>query len=210
MLSLTWRTPTPARQCAQHTHNQIKLLQTCLIRIIKTISHYCKDKERDYQSFEPLNSQTHLTLTSAISCQKLHCDTNPNLHVPARNILSAQFTVNKASLESSWRTLCVFFPQVAQKVLKNAKLACSRLGQYRMPFAWAARWARTSWKLLFSSVCVYRQSQYLIVLFCSTGLCLKTPQELWIKAHGSPRCTGRTVINSPKRISSNCWRISGS
>ncbi|XP_043987306.1 dedicator of cytokinesis protein 9-like isoform X9 [Gambusia affinis] len=29
--------------------------------------------------------------------------------------------------------------KMAQKVLKNAKLACSRLGQYRMPFAWAAR-----------------------------------------------------------------------
>uniref|UniRef100_A0A4W6G2V5 Dedicator of cytokinesis 9 n=1 Tax=Lates calcarifer TaxID=8187 RepID=A0A4W6G2V5_LATCA len=29
--------------------------------------------------------------------------------------------------------------KVAQKVLKNSKLACSRLGQYRMPFAWAAR-----------------------------------------------------------------------
>ncbi|XP_008423185.1 dedicator of cytokinesis protein 9-like isoform X11 [Poecilia reticulata] len=29
--------------------------------------------------------------------------------------------------------------KVAQKVLKNAKTACSRLGQYRMPFAWAAR-----------------------------------------------------------------------
>uniref|UniRef100_A0A8C2GID0 Dedicator of cytokinesis 9b n=1 Tax=Cyprinus carpio TaxID=7962 RepID=A0A8C2GID0_CYPCA len=29
--------------------------------------------------------------------------------------------------------------KVAQKVLKNAKIACSRLGQYRMPFAWAAR-----------------------------------------------------------------------
>ncbi|XP_048834402.1 dedicator of cytokinesis protein 9-like isoform X21 [Brienomyrus brachyistius] len=29
--------------------------------------------------------------------------------------------------------------KVAQKVLKNARLACSRLGQYRMPFAWAAR-----------------------------------------------------------------------
>ncbi|KAL2102932.1 hypothetical protein ACEWY4_002100 [Coilia grayii] len=29
--------------------------------------------------------------------------------------------------------------KVAQKVLKNAKMACHRLGQYRMPFAWAAR-----------------------------------------------------------------------
>ncbi|XP_069614099.1 dedicator of cytokinesis protein 9 isoform X10 [Ranitomeya imitator] len=29
--------------------------------------------------------------------------------------------------------------KVAQKVLKNAKQSCSRLGQYRMPFAWAAR-----------------------------------------------------------------------
>ncbi|KAG5833777.1 hypothetical protein ANANG_G00279480 [Anguilla anguilla] len=29
--------------------------------------------------------------------------------------------------------------KAAQKVLRNAKLACSRLGQYRMPFAWAAR-----------------------------------------------------------------------
>ncbi|KAM6893914.1 dedicator of cytokinesis protein 9-like [Xenentodon cancila] len=29
--------------------------------------------------------------------------------------------------------------KIAQKVLKNAKMACSRLGQYRMPFAWAAR-----------------------------------------------------------------------
>ncbi|GCB72056.1 hypothetical protein scyTo_0001806 [Scyliorhinus torazame] len=29
--------------------------------------------------------------------------------------------------------------KVAQKVLKNAKQACTRLGQYRMPFAWAAR-----------------------------------------------------------------------
>ncbi|XP_034072736.1 dedicator of cytokinesis protein 9 isoform X1 [Gymnodraco acuticeps] len=29
--------------------------------------------------------------------------------------------------------------KMSQKVLKNAKMACSRLGQYRMPFAWAAR-----------------------------------------------------------------------
>ncbi|XP_053273525.1 dedicator of cytokinesis protein 9 isoform X1 [Pleuronectes platessa] len=29
--------------------------------------------------------------------------------------------------------------KMAQKVLKNAKTACNRLGQYRMPFAWAAR-----------------------------------------------------------------------
>ncbi|KAM7375212.1 hypothetical protein PAMA_014344 [Pampus argenteus] len=29
--------------------------------------------------------------------------------------------------------------KIAQKVLKNAKTACSRLGQYRMPFAWSAR-----------------------------------------------------------------------
>ncbi|XP_069734810.1 dedicator of cytokinesis protein 9 isoform X3 [Phaenicophaeus curvirostris] len=29
--------------------------------------------------------------------------------------------------------------KTAQKVLKNAKQACQRLGQYRMPFAWAAR-----------------------------------------------------------------------
>ncbi|XP_017282313.1 dedicator of cytokinesis protein 9 isoform X4 [Kryptolebias marmoratus] len=29
--------------------------------------------------------------------------------------------------------------KITQKVLKNAKTACSRLGQYRMPFAWAAR-----------------------------------------------------------------------
>uniref|UniRef100_A0A4W6EIS7 Dedicator of cytokinesis 9b n=1 Tax=Lates calcarifer TaxID=8187 RepID=A0A4W6EIS7_LATCA len=29
--------------------------------------------------------------------------------------------------------------KMAQKVLKNAKTACSRLGQYRMPFAWSAR-----------------------------------------------------------------------
>ena len=31
---------------------------------------------------------------------------------------------------------------MAQKVLKNAKTACSRLGQYRMPFAWAARYEK--------------------------------------------------------------------
>lgn len=31
-------------------------------------------------------------------------------------------------------------PQVAQKVLKNAKMACHRLGHYRMPFAWAVRY----------------------------------------------------------------------
>ncbi|KAF4109275.1 hypothetical protein G5714_010348 [Onychostoma macrolepis] len=29
--------------------------------------------------------------------------------------------------------------KAAQKVLKNAKMACNRLGHYRMPFAWAAR-----------------------------------------------------------------------
>ncbi|KAF7711080.1 dedicator of cytokinesis protein 9 isoform X8 [Silurus meridionalis] len=29
--------------------------------------------------------------------------------------------------------------KAAQKVLKNARVACSRLGQYRMPFAWTAR-----------------------------------------------------------------------
>lgn len=33
--------------------------------------------------------------------------------------------------------------KVAQKVLKNAKMACHRLGQYRMPFAWAARYEKT-------------------------------------------------------------------
>lgn len=32
---------------------------------------------------------------------------------------------------------------MAQKVLKNAKTACSRLGQYRMPFAWSARYKKT-------------------------------------------------------------------
>jgi len=37
----------------------------------------------------------------------------------------------------SWLNSDVF--KVAQKVLKNAKQACQRLGQYRMPFAWAAR-----------------------------------------------------------------------
>lgn len=31
---------------------------------------------------------------------------------------------------------------MAQKVLKNAKMACHRLGQYRMPFAWAARYEK--------------------------------------------------------------------
>lgn len=30
-------------------------------------------------------------------------------------------------------------PQTAQKVLKAAKQTCQRLGQYRMPFAWAAK-----------------------------------------------------------------------
>ncbi|KAM8905418.1 dedicator of cytokinesis protein 9 isoform 3-T3 [Spinachia spinachia] len=34
---------------------------------------------------------------------------------------------------------CSDSTKMAQKVLKNAKMACSRLGQYRMPFAWAAR-----------------------------------------------------------------------
>uniref|UniRef100_G3PKX9 Dedicator of cytokinesis 9b n=1 Tax=Gasterosteus aculeatus aculeatus TaxID=481459 RepID=G3PKX9_GASAC len=34
---------------------------------------------------------------------------------------------------------CSDSTKMAQKVLKNAKTACSRLGQYRMPFAWAAR-----------------------------------------------------------------------
>ncbi|XP_075056037.1 dedicator of cytokinesis protein 9 isoform X4 [Mixophyes fleayi] len=51
--------------------------------------------------------------------------------------------------------------KVAQKVLKNAKQACSRLGQYRMPFAWAARplFKDSSWTLdksgRFSTI--YRQ-----------------------------------------------------
>ncbi|XP_063809332.1 dedicator of cytokinesis protein 9 isoform X4 [Pseudophryne corroboree] len=51
--------------------------------------------------------------------------------------------------------------KVAQKVLKNAKQACSRLGQYRMPFAWAARplFKDSSWTLdksgRFSAI--YRQ-----------------------------------------------------
>ncbi|KAI2663347.1 Dedicator of cytokinesis protein 9 [Labeo rohita] len=35
------------------------------------------------------------------------------------------------------------------------------------------------------------------------------PQGLWIKALGSPRCTGKTVINSQKKTFSNCWRILG-
>lgn len=93
--------------CPTYTHTQPN--QMTLIRIIKTTSGYGMDRERDYQSFESVNSQTHLTLTSAISFQKLHCDTNPNLRTSARNILSAQFSVNKASLESFWRTLCMFF-----------------------------------------------------------------------------------------------------
>uniref|UniRef100_A0A3Q1J616 Uncharacterized protein n=1 Tax=Anabas testudineus TaxID=64144 RepID=A0A3Q1J616_ANATE len=35
--------------------------------------------------------------------------------------------------------LMLFSPQTAQKVLKTAKQTCQRLGQYRMPFAWAAK-----------------------------------------------------------------------
>lgn len=45
--------------------------------------------------------------------------------------------VQKMQLLKPGYFLCLL--QVAQKVLKNAKQACQRLGQYRMPFAWAAR-----------------------------------------------------------------------
>lgn len=46
--------------------------------------------------------------------------------------------------------LCFFLlHKVAQKVLKNAKMACHRLGQYRMPFAWAARYERPSFVFMF-------------------------------------------------------------
>lgn len=34
---------------------------------------------------------------------------------------------------------CVRDPQTVQKVLKTAKQTCQRLGQYKMPFAWAAK-----------------------------------------------------------------------
>ena len=32
-----------------------------------------------------------------------------------------------------------FFPQYAQKILKSNRQFCSKLGKYRMPFAWAVR-----------------------------------------------------------------------
>lgn len=41
---------------------------------------------------------------------------------------------------------------MAQKVLKNAKTACSRLGQYRMPFAWSARYEEISSVFLLLSL----------------------------------------------------------
>lgn len=56
--------------------------------------------------------------------------------------------------------------QVAQKVLKNARVACSRLGQYRMPFAWTAR----SDTALLGSV---REREFILMYFCI--LCVFRP-----------------------------------
>ncbi|CAF93418.1 unnamed protein product [Tetraodon nigroviridis] len=50
------------------------------------------------------------------------------------------FTFKSAARLSKMPNVAVFFAlQTAQKVLKSAKQACQRLGQYRMPFAWAAK-----------------------------------------------------------------------
>lgn len=57
---------------------------------------------------------------------------------------------NKNNSKLFWACLAFLFridfffsvclsPQTAQKVLKAAKQTCQRLGQYRMPFAWAAK-----------------------------------------------------------------------
>lgn len=47
-------------------------------------------------------------MTPSISCLKLHNDTIQNPCKTARNVLSAQFNVNKMSLERLWGTMCVF------------------------------------------------------------------------------------------------------
>ncbi|RMC06803.1 hypothetical protein DUI87_16249 [Hirundo rustica rustica] len=72
-----------------------------------------------------------------------HVDLN---HASVRQMLSsASQQMMNGSADSLHRiqdiheTVLQYPKQVAQKVLKNAKQACQRLGQYRMPFAWAAR-----------------------------------------------------------------------
>ncbi|KAF4801525.1 hypothetical protein TURU_033755 [Turdus rufiventris] len=72
-----------------------------------------------------------------------HVDLN---HASVRHMLSSasQQMMNGSGdslhrIQDIHETVLQYPKQVAQKVLKNAKQACQRLGQYRMPFAWAAR-----------------------------------------------------------------------
>lgn len=48
---------------------------------------------------------------------------------------------SRVCIQYIYMCVFVFIYQVAQKVLKNARSACSRLGQYHMPFAWSARYS---------------------------------------------------------------------
>lgn len=64
--------------------------------------------------------------------------------------------------------------QVAQKVLKNAKVACSRLGQYKMPFAWTARWPTAAWRSDFFGKDFWASSRF--ILTCtSLRFCVRRP-----------------------------------
>lgn len=70
---------------------------------------------------------------------------------------------------------------MAQKVLKNAKLACNRLGQYRMPFAWAARYFTSFQQIIFLTVLLHE----LYVCFSAPDSSFSSCRPLFRDASGT-------------------------
>ncbi len=214
-MSLTQlHTYTETKQLTQtYTHLYTKQIRRTKYTLsIKTVSGYYKDKER-LSVLRSINLQTilpHPTMTPSISCLKIYKETIQNPRKTARNVLSAQFNVNKMVLERLWGTICVFCFTGCSEGFEECQDGLQQTGPVQDAFRMGSTVSQNCLEMFCSSLCVLCQSQYLNFLFFSTGLCLKMPQGLWIKALGSLHCTGKTVINSQKRIFSNCWWILGS
>lgn len=135
---------------------------------ITTISGYYRDKEKDNQDLGFINILTNLphpTMTLAISCQNLLCyQLKP--HKAPRKVLSAQFTVNKISLERLWGTLCVFCFTGCPEGSEECQDGLQQTGPVQDAFRMGSPVSQNSLEMFSYSLCVLSITIFnLFVLF---------------------------------------------